>query len=78
MAALAAGVAHVAVEVEDLAALMVEVAREEAALTEAVGEVARAVVVLTAEAEARVEEAPVRAVLQAGVAAAAIARTIRS
>jgi hypothetical protein len=74
MAALAAGVAHAAEEVEDLAALMVEVARVEAVHTEQVGAVARAEVVLTEEAEARVEEAPVQAVLPAGVAAAAIAR----
>lgn len=65
MAALTAGVARAAVEA----------ARAEVVLTEAVEVAARVVVDLTEEAEARVAEGPVEeAVLQAEVAAAAIAR----
>jgi hypothetical protein len=60
--ALAAGAARAAVEVEDPVVLMVEVAPAEAAQAE---------VVLTAEVG---EVAPVQEALQAGVAAAAIAR----
>jgi hypothetical protein len=62
---LAAGAARAAVELEDLAALTVEAARAEAALAGAA---------LTEEAVAQAEEVPVQEVLQAGVAAAAIAR----
>jgi hypothetical protein len=61
--------------VEELVAFMVEAPRAEVVHTEAVVEVARAGAVHTEEAEARVAEAPVEvAVLQAEVAAAAIAR----
>ena len=61
---------------EQLAVLTVEAARAEVVLTEAVVEAARAGAVRTEEeAEARVVEAPaVAALLQVGVAAAAIAR----
>ena len=65
--ALAAGAARAAVEVEDPVVLMVEVAPAEVAPAEA----AQAEVVLTAEVG---EVAPVQEALQAGVAAAAIAR----
>lgn len=75
--ALAAGVARVAVE--EVAALMVEVARVEAVLTAAAAEVAVAEVVRTEEAEARAEAALVgAAVLQAEAGAAAIAKSRQS
>jgi hypothetical protein len=69
--ALAAVAARAAVE--DMAVLMVELARAEADLTAEVGEAAE-VVLMEAAAVARAEEAPVQELLQAGVEAAAIAR----